>query len=256
MGERCVERLNGMFAFVIWDARARRLFAARDRIGIKPFVYTVDKNRFLCASQTKALLEDPSVPRAANYPAIADYLFAGGHLGDQTPFAGVTELPPGFRLVVANGTVRTERYWDVKYTYQDRRPRTEVVDQLSALVDDAVRIHCRSDAPLGCHLSGGIDSSIVTCLAARHRPPFPTFSIRFAEGNYFDETYYARAVASMVDAQVQGNDAAFYRLRTAAARTGVAHGCADADVRGVLVLHRFAARLRARDRVAHGAWRG
>jgi asparagine synthase (glutamine-hydrolysing) len=201
-GERCVERLNGMFAFAIWDSRRGSLFVARDRLGIKPLCYYIDQRRFVCASEAKAILADGAVPRAADGRALADYMFAGFPLGDRTAFEGIRQLPAGHTMTVRqDGTTTLRKYWDVEFRYDRRRSDEDTIAEVAALLDDAVRIHCRSDAPLGCHLSGGLDSSTVTSLAARHYEPLKTFSIRFGEGGYYDETEYARAVAQHAGAE-------------------------------------------------------
>jgi asparagine synthase (glutamine-hydrolysing) len=194
-GERCVERLNGMFAFVLWDARREVLFGARDRVGIKPFNYYLGPDRFVCASEIKAILADSEVPRAANPEYFADSLFAGYALDDKTAFRGIRQLPAGHSFTLQGGRLRTRKYWDVAYDYDHTRTDARVEEELRALLDDAVRIHCRSDARVGCHLSGGLDTSTVVGFAARHQRPLKTFSIRFDGDAHFDETPYARAVA-------------------------------------------------------------
>lgn len=211
LGERCVERLGGMFAFVIWDARRQQIFAARDRIGIKPFHYYIDANQFVCASEIKAVIAAPGVHTRVDSRGIADYFFSGFPLAGRTLFAGINQLPPGHSITVDAGGARTRKYWDVEYAYNHARSAQAVHDELTALLDDAVRLHCRSDATLGCHLSGGIDSSTVTGLAARHRGAMKTFSIRFADGGWYDETQFARAQAAhagatYMDAVPDGND--------------------------------------------------
>jgi asparagine synthase (glutamine-hydrolysing) len=195
LGARCVSRLNGMFAFAIWDARKRLLFGARDRLGIKPFYYYHDHRRFICASEIKAILEDRTIEPRPDATALADYMFAGAPLGAKTPFLGIRQLAPGHSMQVREGRVSVEKYWDVEFKYDFRRSHEQTVNELSALLDDAVRVHCRSDAPLGCHLSGGLDSSTVVGLAARyHQNELKTFSIRFRDATC-DESHYARLVA-------------------------------------------------------------
>jgi asparagine synthase (glutamine-hydrolysing) len=198
LGERCVRELNGMFAFTLWDARRGLLFGARDRMGIKPFHYYRDSRQFVCASEIKAILEDPSVRAAPDPRGIADFLFAGAPLNGKTFFSGISELPPGHTIVVRDGQVRIEKYWDVAYAYQPARAGETLISELSELLDDSVRIHCRSDAPLGSHLSGGLDSSAVAGLAARHVDPLKTFSIRFDIGGYYDETPHAKRVSRLI----------------------------------------------------------
>jgi asparagine synthase (glutamine-hydrolysing) len=200
LGEHCVDELNGMFAFAIWDARQRLLFGARDRLGIKPFHYYLDERQFVCASEIKAILEDPLVRRAPDHRGIADYLFAGAPLAGKTFYAGISELPPGHVILVRDGRATIRQFWDVRYDYRHHASAAALVDGLEALLDHSVKIQCRSDVPLGCHLSGGLDSSTVTSLAAHHLDRLKTFSIRFGEGSFYDETRYARMVADAVGA--------------------------------------------------------
>ena len=197
-GEDCVRHLNGMFAFVIWDQRRNTLFAARDRIGIKPLHYYDDGEWFLCASEIKALLAHPCVRPEVDRQGLADFFFAGHTLGAKTMFAGIRQLPPGHCLTIADGKLRTREYWAVDYQYDWDRSDERVVAELAELLDDAVRIHCRSDAALGCHLSGGMDSSLVTALATKHRGHLKSFSIRFNDIPYFDESAHARGVSRHV----------------------------------------------------------
>jgi len=201
MGPKCVEQLNGMFAFYIWDTRTRTLFGARDRTGIKPLYYYADAARFVSASEVKAILEHPAVPRAPDPEGMAGWLFSGAPTGGRTLFTGVHQLEPGHAFQIAGGRLTTWKYWDVQYRYDRARSLDDTVEELAHLVDDAVRIHCRSDAPLGCHLSGGLDSSTVVALTARHRQPVKAFSIRFDEGGLYDESQYSRAVAEHVGAE-------------------------------------------------------
>ena len=201
LGEECVHRLRGMFAFVVWDSRNNLLFGARDRLGIKPFHYFADSNQFVCASDVKSILASPGVPCAVNREAIGDYLFSGFPLDNRSMFEGIRRLPPGHAITVRGDGVQVRKYWDVEYAYDETRSDAAVCDQLTSLLDDSVHVHCRSDAALGCHLSGGLDSSIVTALAARHRPSMKTFSIRFGEGGWYDETAFAHAAADYSGAE-------------------------------------------------------
>ena len=199
-GKACLHRLNGMFAFAIWDERERTLFAARDRLGIKPFFYHHLSTRLAFGSEIKALLAGDASLRTPDHEAIADYLFSGGALGAKTGFAGVRQLEPGHCLTWHAGQLRIERYWDISYQYEDPRRETDLLAELAWLVDDAVRIQSRSDAPLGSHLSGGLDSSAVAGHAIRHVRPLKTFSVRFGGGAYYDESEHARAVARHIGA--------------------------------------------------------
>lgn len=195
MGANCLERLNGMFAFAIWDRRERTLFGARDRFGIKPFYYYHTPERFIFASEIKAILEDSTVPRLPDSRTIADYLFCGQPLAGRSFFKGIEEVRPGWAFELKTGALRQWEYWRLSFDYDRSRSDAQVIEEVAALIDDAVRIHCRSDAPLGCHLSGGLDSSTVACLTARHRGPVKSFSIRSPGGAFYDETHYAKSVS-------------------------------------------------------------
>lgn len=202
-GEACVNRFSGMFAFVLWDRRRRRIFAARDRMGIKPLYYYFSPIKLILASEIKAILEDPDVQRAIDPQALADYMFCGRTLGGKTMFRGIRELEPGhcLELNLASGSPQVTKYWSLHYNYNHARSDEAVQEELFHLLDQSVKFHCRSDAALGCHLSGGLDSSTVVALAARHRPGLRTFSIRFTEKGFLDETHFARAVARHAGAE-------------------------------------------------------
>jgi asparagine synthase (glutamine-hydrolysing) len=200
LGPECVHRLNGMFAFAIWDAQERTLFAARDRLGIKPFYYHQSPHRFAFASEVKALLAGDASLRRPDDQAIADYLFSGAPLGDKTGFRDVRQLEPAHSLTWREGRLQVRRYWDIAYRYEHPRREADLLAELAWLVDDAVRIHSRSDVPVGSHLSGGLDSSAVAGYAARYIHPLKTFSIHFEAGPYYDETPHARAVARHIGA--------------------------------------------------------
>ncbi|MEZ5730027.1 MAG: asparagine synthase (glutamine-hydrolyzing) [Burkholderiaceae bacterium] len=200
-GEACVDRLLGMFSFAIWDASRRRLFAARDRIGIKPFYYSFDGDRFVFGSEIKALLADPTISARANERGLRDYLTFQFCLGEKTLFAGISRLEPGQCLTLtidgsrASLSVRT--YWDLHYDIDESHDESWFVDHLAGLIEDSTRVHLRSDVPLGAHLSGGLDSSTVVCLAAGmlQSERLKTFTGAFHEGPQFDETGYAKQVA-------------------------------------------------------------
>jgi asparagine synthase (glutamine-hydrolysing) len=202
-GEECVDHLNGMFAFAIWDRRRRTLFAARDRFGIKPFYYTVDSDGFAFASEIKALIAASVVKPNLHPPALADYLTFQWYLGGKTLFRGVQRLLPGHRLTVdSTGRVRVSKYWDLDFTVDTDHSESYFERRLAELIEDAVRIQLRADVPVGAHLSGGLDSSLVTCLASHLLPDrISTFTGGFKDGPQYDESGYARLVANAVDSQ-------------------------------------------------------
>lgn len=193
-GDAFVERLEGMFAISIWDARRCRLVLARDRIGKKPLYWRLAHGRLTWGSELKALLADPSTPRAIDRQALADYLQLQYIPSPMTILEGVWKLPPASILTWDGGEPRIERYWNLPPVHPVR-PAGADIRELRALLEDAVRIRLRSDVPVGAFLSGGVDSSIVTALMVGASPaPVRTFTIGFTESDH-DELPYARAVA-------------------------------------------------------------
>lgn len=193
MGADCVHRLRGMFAFALFDARTRTLFGARDRAGIKPFHYHLGRKGFAFASEIKALVTVPEVTPQLDRHGLADLLFCGQPLESRTLLEGIRSIPPGHRFFSDGSRVDVEEYWTLRFDYRQDRTLAAVVDELAQRLEVSVALHCRSDAPLGSHLSGGLDSSTVAAVAAGNRPvPLETFSIRFDGGERFDETGFAR----------------------------------------------------------------
>ena len=200
-GEECLAHLNGMFAFAIWDRSGRRLFAARDRLGIKPFYYYWDGDVFLFASEIKSLLEHPKVVAELDYCALQDYLDLQYCLGDKTLFAGIKRLPPGYCLTLEEGHLKQTRYWDIEFAPDEAMACQDIAGPLLELVEDAVRLRLRSDVPVGAHLSGGLDSSALAGLAAELLDsPLHVFTGGFSENQKYDESPYARLVAEHIGA--------------------------------------------------------
>jgi len=204
LGERCLERLNGMFAFAIWDSRQQRLFAARDRIGIKPLYWTMTKDELLFASEPKALLASRLVSPRVDREGLEQYLTFQFCLDDRTLFADIQRLEPGHYLTFKPGRDNAPSlvcYWDYNYELDTHHTDDYFREELAALLRDAVKLQLRSDVPVGAHCSGGIDSTTIVSLAARQYPhTFHTFTGAFREGPQYDETRFARAVADNVKA--------------------------------------------------------
>lgn len=196
-GPECVNRLNGMFAFALWDAREQVLFAARDRFGIKPFYYIFQNGVFLFASEIKALFATDLVRPELNSLGLADYLTFQLCLGDKTLFKDVYKLLPGHTLALSpNGSLQIHQYWDLDFTVDADHTENYFQHRLLMLLEDAVRLQLRADVPVGAHLSGGLDSSAVTCLASSLLgAEIQTFAGGFKEGPEYDETRYAHIVA-------------------------------------------------------------
>jgi asparagine synthase (glutamine-hydrolysing) len=200
-GRDCVRHLRGMFAFVIWDARSRKLFAARDRLGIKPFYYFLDRRQFLFGSEIKALLAHPSVKPQFNRSILAEYLAFGYIAGTGTFFSGIQKLPPGHTLEIGEtGVPNIAEYWDLKPSQRDPRPEKYYVQAYRELLEGAVGSHLMSEVPLGVFLSGGLDSSAVAAIATKLRGPLQTFSVGYDEYAY-SELPYARTVAKHLGAE-------------------------------------------------------
>ena len=199
-GSDCVKYLRGMFAFAIWDRRRRTLFAARDRLGIKPFYYRYDGKTFLFGSEIKAILSYPGVRAEFNTGVLAEYLAFGYLAGSHTMFTGIEKLPPGHTLEVdAAGQLNIESYWDLTVPVDEEvRPRKYYVKTYRELLEACVSSHLMSDVPLGVFLSGGLDSSAVAALTTKIRKePIETFSVGYGE-EAFSELSYARQMAQHI----------------------------------------------------------
>jgi asparagine synthase (glutamine-hydrolysing) len=198
-GDRCVDYLRGMFAFAIWNQRARELFIARDRLGVKPLYYVhADDGSFFFASEVKALLAANAIRPAVNVASLPDYLANRATSDDTTMFAGVRRLSPGHTLLWKDGKVEIKCYWDVSPGDAEEgnsRAVASCVDEWRELFRTSVKLRLMSDVPLGMFLSGGIDSSAIAAVMSQMvAEPIKTFSVAFnvPEAN---ELEYARIVA-------------------------------------------------------------
>src|SRR2546427_4544840 len=198
-GRDCVHPLRGMFAFVIWDTRLRKLFIARDRLGIKPLYYRITLENFLFGSEVKAILAYPGVHPAFHRAGLPEYLAFGYLSGEETLYAGISKLMPGHTLELEeDATLRIQSYWELPQHEQDKvedKPESYYIQSYRELLEEAVSSHLMSGVPLGVFLSGGIDSSVVAALMTKiRRAPVETFSVGYEEETY-SELSYARQVA-------------------------------------------------------------
>jgi asparagine synthase (glutamine-hydrolysing) len=197
-GPRFVDRLRGMFAFALWDRRERRLLLARDRFGIKPLYYVIGDGRLTFASELKALLRDPSFPRTVDREALHSYLAFNSIPAPLSVFQAARKLPPGHLLDCSPAGVRIERYArpaPAPEAATRREAAGVLADELRERLSDSVKAHLLADVPVGVLLSGGVDSSLLTALAARESSErVSTFSIGFEERS-FNELDLARQVA-------------------------------------------------------------
>jgi len=200
-GPRCVERLNGQFAFALWDSRRRELFLARDRVGIRPLHYTSHEGRLIFASEVKSIFAVPGVRRELD-PVSLDQVFTFWTvLPGRTAFQDVYELPPGHYLRVSQGAVEVKKYWEIPiYSRQEQLPLPveALCERIQDLLIDAIRIRLRADVTVGGYLSGGLDSSGIAALVARRfNADLNTFGIRFEQA-HFDEGVHQEQMVSFL----------------------------------------------------------
>ncbi len=195
-GVECLRDIRGMFAFAIWDERRRSLFMARDRLGKKPLVYHEGTGRLLFASEIKAILQAPGVPREVDPSMIDAYLSYLYVPHPQTGFRGIRKLPPAHYALFENGRLSISRYWQLDYDRESSESAEQLRERLRAELSESVRLRLRSDVPLGAFLSGGIDSTVMVGLAQRHvAQPVNTFTIGFPQASY-DESPFGRLAAN------------------------------------------------------------
>lgn len=195
-GMDCLNHFRGMFAFALWDEREKTLVCARDHFGIKPLYYTVNHGALYFASEAKALL--PFVSQVeTDIDGLKDYLTFQFCLGGKTLFKGIREVLPGHVLTVRKGVVETKRYWEVYYHLDFDHSARYFEEKVRSLLEDSVARHLRSDVPIGAYVSGGFDSGIIASLAAeRQGSDFVGFAGKFSFGQGYDESQYARDLAS------------------------------------------------------------
>jgi asparagine synthase (glutamine-hydrolysing) len=203
LGSQCLHRLRGEFAFVLWDQTNRTIFAARDRFGIKPLFYAFYKETLYFASEVKALFA-AGVPARWDAESVYHSVEFGGH-PMRTLFDGILLVPPGHYLIATEKHVQLHQYWDFDYPRADQAspPRSDAdyAAEFRQALEEAVRIRLRADVPVGCYLSGGLDSCSVLGLAARHHPePIRAFTLTFDHADY-DEEKEAREMADKAGAE-------------------------------------------------------
>jgi len=195
-GEACVTRFNGIFAFALWDENHRRLFLARDHLGVKPLYYVKMGDSLFFASEIKALLQVPGCPREVDLKALGE-LFALRYVpSPDTLFQGIKKLTPAHSMTVDSRGVKIERFWKWTPEVLTRFKEAELVEAYQELLEDAVRLQMRSDVPVGLFLSAGIDSGALLAMMSQHsHRPIHTFTIGFEQGEESNETDDARRMA-------------------------------------------------------------
>ena len=203
-GEDCVQRLNGQWAFAIWDPAKNKLFLSRDRVGVRPLFYTLTDNEFLFASEIKAIFAAADISRELDLQALDQIFTFWVTLPPRTAFRHVSQLPPGHSLVLQNGSAHLYQYWRLSYAaadHQSEHDERRLTEDLLNTLLDATRIRLRSDVPVGAYLSGGLDSTIITALT--HKlvgDRLRTFSVSF-EAKEFDESAYQREASGFLRTQ-------------------------------------------------------
>ncbi len=194
-GKKLLDKINGMFAFAIWDKQEKTLFIARDRIGKKPLYYYQLDNDIVFASELKSLLILPETPRTIRTDAVYDF-FAYQYIPDpKTIFENVYKLEPGHYLEVTENSINKAQYWDISFSRQSTNSESEIKHELQDILNDCTRSRMISDVPLGAFLSGGVDSSgVVAMMANNSEPAITTCSIGF-DVEKFNETEFAKIVA-------------------------------------------------------------
>ncbi len=196
--ENCLKKLNGFFSFCVYDKKEQTFFLARDRYGVKPLLYLFDEDKFLFASEMKAILQY-GIEKNLDYSSLYTYLQLNYIPAPDTIFSNVKKLLPGHYMKVSRQKMDVQSYYQIPYDREKAEGNfisyTQAKDKVKELLEASVKRRLVADVPLGSFLSGGIDSSIVTGLASKYKPDLHTFSIGFKDEKFFDETKYARLVA-------------------------------------------------------------
>jgi len=200
-GTDCLSHFNGMWAFALWDNRRRCLFVSRDRLGIKPLVYYHDSKRFICASEIKGILADQTVPKEIDPESLHHYLSLMNIPAPFTIYKRIRKLQPGHYLLIKDGTIDDRVYWDLAMGEEISEDKRIILEKVETYLQDSVKLRMISDVPLGVFLSGGVDSSLISALAAkvRSKETLRTFTVTFQSMGNYDESVWARQVANHIN---------------------------------------------------------
>lgn len=195
-GDKCPEKLYGMFSFAIWDENRKKLFLARDRLGKKPLYYTLLDGKLLFGSEIKSILQYDEIIRKVDVNALYNYLTFSYIPGPRTMFEGIKKLQPGHTLSYENQKLNIVKYWEFSMNENFHTGEEYYIDCLRKLLTDAIRIRLMSEVPLGAFLSGGLDSStVVAIMSGLKEEPVKTITASFEDGGSYDESGYAKLVA-------------------------------------------------------------
>jgi len=193
-GEDCLKKIRGMFAFALWDDNKKSLFCARDEFGIKPFYYMIVDNKFYFSSEIKAILPfAKSVD--TNLASLKEYLAFQFVLGKKTLFENIFQLEPATCLTIRDSKIKIRKYWEIYYNLDLEHNEKYFEKKLNSLLKESVKLHTRSDVPIGGYLSGGLDSSAVCSLASKNNKDFMAFTGKFSDRGNYDESKFANLLA-------------------------------------------------------------
>jgi len=198
-GKDCLHKINGFFSFLLYDKQTQTFFAARDRFGVKPFYYYADENYFACSSELRTLKYITDC-NTINKTALYTYLQLTYIPEKLSILENIHKLEPGERLTIENTNIKKEKYYSLKLPVEYKEPK-DVNKTFLTLLENAVEERLTSDVPVGCFLSGGIDSSVITAIASKQNKNLQTFSIGFKNNTYFDESVYAEIIAKKYNTQ-------------------------------------------------------
>lgn len=199
-GPSCLNKLNGFFAFCIYDREEQTMFVARDRYGIKPLLYQFDEDKFIFGSEMKSILAY-GIEKNLDYSSLYLYLQLNYIPGPDSIVSSVKKLQPGNYIKVSRGKLEISRYYSISTEVNRNISYEEAKEKLRFLLEESVKRRLVADVPLGAFLSGGIDSSVIAALAIKHKPDLHTFSIGYRDEKFFDETDYAKSVAEKIGAK-------------------------------------------------------
>jgi asparagine synthase (glutamine-hydrolysing) len=202
-GEECVNFLNGMFAFAIYDSIKKNVFISRDRAGEKPIYYCYIDGVFSFGSELKALINDNSVERKINKASLDCFLYMGFVPGDRCILDGFNKLPAAHSLIFSliDSSISIKKYWELPVNQKNNLSELALTEELEELLDNSVKHQLVADVTVGVLLSGGVDSSLITAIAARHTGHLKTFNVRFPGHGKFDETAHARKISKHFDTE-------------------------------------------------------
>ena len=203
-GINCLDYIDGMFAFAIYDLINNKLFAARDRAGEKPFFYSLRGETLLFASEIKAILSFNLIPREINNKALNRFLYLGYNPNEDCMLKNIFKLPPGNFLLydIESNLLKIEKYWQLPQSIKNKNKNNiEIIEELDQLLISSIKQQLKADVPIGILLSGGLDSSLITAIASQFKENFKTFNISFPNSKKYNEARYASYISKQFNTE-------------------------------------------------------